>query len=1455
MDEALDHTLAEYWNRVADDLASEVEVSQGPGGVRLRLELYRVLADRLGRDTAGRAHLDATVAVAPDDPDVVFTSFRASAARDSRTRAASLERLAGILEDPEDVAAANLATAQLRHRLLDDPAGADLDRAAAEQAAPESRNVLVAAALLALARKDDGEALELLEKLAHKTTDEAWRVALSAERAMLLAERGAPADAIGRALQEVLGAARADHVALATALRIAASCGLHEIESGALLRMAEAAMTPEPDASAEHPAGRSWDGFERGAAAAAGLLWSAALVRERRLGDPAGALALVRRAAEISATPALASEESRLLAALGRSEEALAALPKDASHAWRALLALRAHSGAEALDAASRIASSPLGEGLLAVATTAEGGGAVSDELIGDPLTWLCTHPGHPDAPLTAAELERAGTKVPFSRQLSLETCEPDAAWPTAEDRAGDAPWAAAADAVLGSAVGTADAFLAWAERTASPALASSLREAAARAAEDAGELERALEIAILTGDTTQRQVGRLLRRMARFEELDAHLAETAPVSDPAGRARAFHERSLIAEYFLDDTSGAADVLAEAIAVAPEGAEIPEFLRFRLALRSSDLPAASDALESLADAAGADAPRLHLLAGELLLFALGRVSESVRHFEAATALDGALGLAARLCLALAQGIADDVAALDALYSAARREGLTALDELWITESLEARRAVVGVDGVLRRLDEGGVPSAVERLWRVVAGGRGALGAHVAALADPAATGACATAFRLAAAALEGAAAPEPEDPADPVLRADLALDRVEAAAAAGDPAGALQIIEEELLGSPAHAGLLWARARLAAALGRHADAAESHGRLAGFYANPDEKVRQLARAAAIMQDDLRDSRGAEKVVREALRRVPDHAEANEVLTRILRSRGDEGALAKQIEEQIAASRDRTEATDLIALYEEQSDRLLAIDDVEGAIAAMDKALEIEPERLVTHRTRIDLLVVAGRTEDAADAMLAFTELTTDPIERRSFLWRAAELVGEDLGDVSRALEILGPLREAEVVHPSTERIVAKLAGRAGMFEEQAEALSRLVDLVEDKAKRLSILLELAKVALESLFDAELSERTLYRALEIDPADLECLKTFAQSRDRGDIMPQLERAFEIHRGRVDEEPLDVHRVAELREVCALMGDQDRVDLCRDTIEFLGGKAWTGRTNPSRGQPIAPLGPVVDSITHADEVRCPAATILVDAAQITAEAFPSGEHLPEVGRSTLCPPGSGDPVVSFLAPWARLLGVTTLDVHRIGFDPRGAVAALGDNPAVAVSADLTDFEDTRARFFLARSLWRSVRGHGAFTEGDAATPLRWVLALAAATLGEEAPLPMPTDLEMVVVARKALSRKVRKKITDSCRELLKCSPQQLRAWVLAASYSADRFGLLAAADLVTIVPLVVEEAAGEAGLRRLGAQTSDTIGKIPRCRELFRFALAGTYVDVSRSLGITGAGGGR
>jgi tetratricopeptide (TPR) repeat protein len=1455
MSDILDDTGAEYWDRIADDLAREMEAGTGPRVVHLRLELYRVLADRLGRDTAGRAQLDAAVAIAGGSPDVAFSSFRASTLRDSRTRVTALERLAGVLGDAEDVAAVNLATAHLRERQLDDGAGADLDRAAAEQAAPESRNVLLAGLLLALSHKDDGEAQDLLERLAHKTSDAAWRVALCAERAALLVEQGAAVAEIGSVLEEVLGAPGADYVSLGTAARIASASGLHELEVRALERMAEAALSPEAGAEEEAPAGRSWDGFERGAAAAAGQLWSAALIRERRLGDLAGALELVRRIAQIAASPLLASEESRLLAAMGRAEEALVALPGDASSGWRALLALRARRGEEALAAASRIASSPLGAGLLAVAASV-GGGAASEEVIGDPLTWLYTHPGHPDASSTAAELARAGTEVPFARKLAEETCAPEAEWPTAEDRAGGARWTVAADAVAGPAAATAGAYLDWATRTESPGLAASLREAAARAAEDAGELERAYGIATeAAGGTMVRQIGRLLHRMARYRELEAHLAETAPVGDPSRRATALHERSMILEYFLDEAALAAEVVDEAVATASDRGEDAAFARWRLALRGSDLAAAADALDGMADEAGVDAPRLHLLAGELALFALGRISDAIRHFEAAAALDGALGVAARLYLSLAHALGADLAASDELYARVRREGRIALDRLWSAESLEARRGVAGGDGVARLLDGGGVAPEAERLWRVIAGGRGDLGARIAALVDPEVTGAAASACRLAAAALDGASAPPPEHPSDPLVRADLALDRAEALEAAGDLTGALEVVERALDGFSAHVGLLAARARLAYAAGRHADAAESHGRLAGFYAYPEEKARQLARAAAIMQDNLGDNRGAERVIREALRRVPDHAEANEILTRILRSRGDEAALAKQIEEQIAASREKPEATDLIALYEEQADRLLAIDDVDGALAAIDKALELEPARLVTHRTRIDLLVVAGRIEDAVQAMLAFADLSADPVEKRSMAWRAAELVGEDLGDVARALEILTPLRNAENEHPTTERIVAKLTHRAGMFEEQAEALSRLADLVEDKAKRLSILLELAKVALESLFDPEMSERSLYRALEIDPADLGSLQMFAQSRDRGDIMPQLERAFEIHRGRVDEEPLDEPRVAEFAELSTLIGDAARVELCRDTIAFLGGKTRGGRTAAARGQPIAPLGPIIESIAHPDEVRCPATAIIQDSAPVTAEAFPTGEHLPEVGRATLLAAGAGDPVTAFLAPWARLLGIEALEVHRIGFDPRCAIPALGENPAIAVSADLTDLDDTRARFFLARSLWRSARGHGAFAEGDAATPLRWVLALAAATLGEEAALPMPTDLELVVIARKALSRKVKKKIVDPCRELLKCSPQQLRAWVAAESFSADRFGLLAAGDLVGIVPLVVEEAAGEAGLRRLGAQAGDTIGKIPRCRELFRYALAGTYLDVSRSLGLIDAGGGR
>ena len=84
------------------------------------------------------------------------------------------------------------------------------------------------------------------------------------------------------------------------------------------------------------------------------------------------------------------------------------------------------------------------------------------------------------------------------------------------------------------------------------------------------------------------------------------------------------------------------------------------------------------------------------------------------------------------------------------------------------------------------------------------------------------------------------------------------------------------------------------------------------------------------------------------------------------------------------------------------------------------------------------------------------------------------------------------------------------------------------------------------------------------------------------------------------------------------------------------------------------------------------------------------------------------------------------------------------------------------------------------------------------------------------------------------------------LLAENRQSLRAGAQASSFSADRFGLLAAGSIAEVIPIVVAESAGEFGLKKLAEDPASTIKRIERAHELMRFALSAEYLAVRRKL---------
>jgi hypothetical protein len=129
---------------------------------------------------------------------------------------------------------------------------------------------------------------------------------------------------------------------------------------------------------------------------------------------------------------------------------------------------------------------------------------------------------------------------------------------------------------------------------------------------------------------------------------------------------------------------------------------------------------------------------------------------------------------------------------------------------------------------------------------------------------------------------------------------------------------------------------------------------------------------------------------------------------------------------------------------------------------------------------------------------------------------------------------------------------------------------------------------------------------------------------------------------------------------------------------------------------------------------------------------------------------------------------------------------------------------------------------------------------------------AALGDDARPPLPTDSDLVAQARKAMSRKIRKAITEPCRKLIDETPQSIRAWITGATFSADRFGLLAAGDPAAVVRPVVEDSAGPAGLKRLDADPAEALSKVPRGIELVRFAVSLGLLEIERMIGLIDEG---
>jgi golgin subfamily B member 1 len=365
--------------------------------------------------------------------------------------------------------------------------------------------------------------------------------------------------------------------------------------------------------------------------------------------------------------------------------------------------------------------------------------------------------------------------------------------------------------------------------------------------------------------------------------------------------------------------------------------------------------------------------------------------------------------------------------------------------------------------------------------------------------------------------------------------------------------------------------------RLAEAVGRWGEVA---ARLFGIIDSADsDDVRRglLGKLGAIQLDKLGDARGAEDSFKRLLDIDSEAVGALESLQRIYRGRGDAAALASALwrlgELTYDAPQKRAYFVEVATLREQ-------LDDSDGAIQAWSEVLELdEGDRQALDR----LVVIYERRQDwqkLIDTLGQAALHAADVREERAIKTRIAILYSDTLGQLDDAVSAWQAV--LDVVPDAVDALVAleQVHARREDWPAVQEALTRRLDLLDstgaDKATRIGLLHQLAKLSEDRLEAMDEAVGHLFHVLDIDNAHAE---TYAELER---LLSRAERWHDL-----------VELLARHGDVQATMGDIDGEVRCLARA----ADVWEGALeNPDAA------GEILEKILRRDPNSVPALTRL-------------------------------------------------------------------------------------------------------------------------------------------------------------------------------------------------------------------------------------------------------------
>jgi cellulose synthase operon protein C len=602
--------------------------------------------------------------------------------------------------------------------------------------------------------------------------------------------------------------------------------------------------------------------------------------------------------------------------------------------------------------------------------------------------------------------------------------------------------------------------------------------------------------------------------------------------------------------------------------------------------------------------------------------------------------------------------------------------------------------------------------------------------------------------------------------------------------------------------------------------------------------------RFWAQAAGILLDELSDPSRGEFALSRAVERDIKQAEAFDRLFRIVRQRKDNERLLDLIARRLTVAEDPDE---IAKLFWERARVLRGKGDREGALTALENVRMLEPDHVGALALSGEIFITVGRFEEAASHLAELAAQPQAPTQQRLMSGVAAvDLFENKLKDPVRALAVLTALHSARLSTLPVRERLAKVATKAGAFDQAVAALELLMNERDSRDGRIQAARLALAIYRDKLKQPAAARAAVEKLLAESPDDGEAIDLVLSGAIPESLArPLLARAQVTLVQRLTDNPLDAERVLWLAKVAQFLGNMPQRQAA------LGALSAIGRGSPEVDKELANLdrrvsnGPKIaiddaslPNLADPDDRGAVAELMRVMATTITEALGPNLQAF-GVTKKERVDPRAGLPIRNEVAAWAGALGIGDFELYVGGSDP-GAVRALAlETPAIIVGAAVTAPLSPIHRQALARELYALRRGTtvlGHRESDDVAA-----LIVAACRLGGvelSAPsFAMLGEFQRLLTKEASGwgSRQLRKVLPDLARAVANESPDLL-GWVRAATSSLDRMAAIAAGDVSWV----------------LGGRTRTPVGEgredRARAERLLAFVLSPTYLDLREQLGM-------